>query len=157
MSKTVNTIDKVFIEDPRRALVIGGALVVIVVLLIVFWSRIKSFVARIRNSLANDSVLNEWQTSTGQYPTLSESEYVVLCSKLEAAAKGPGTDENAIYNVFNKMNNTADVLKLVSVYGTRDGQTLPEMIRAELSDSWPFNEIKKLNKILSDKGIAYTF
>lgn len=157
MSKTISTIDKVFIEDPRRAMVIGGFILVAIILLVVFWGRIKNWFSQIRSSVANDTILTQWSNQTGEIPTLSQSQFVILCNQLENAAKGVGTDEEAIYNVFNQMGNTADVYKLIAVYGTRDGQDLPTMIRSELGHTWPLNEVGKLNKILLSKGIAYTF
>lgn len=157
MSKTIKTIDKIFIEDPRRAIVIGASILVAIILIVVFWGRIRNLFANLKNALANKSALTEWSAQTGEVPTLSQSQFVLLCNQLEQAAKGVGTDEQAIYNVFNQMGNTADVYKLISVYGTRDGKDLPTMIRSELSSVWPFNEISKLNKILANKGISYSF
>lgn len=157
MSKTIRTIDKVFIEDPRRAMVIGAFILVAIILIVVFWGRIKNLFANLKNALANKSSLTEWSAQTGELPTLSQSRFVLLSNQLEQAAKGVGTDEQSIYNVFNQMGNTADVYKLIAVYGTRDGQDLPAMIRSELSSAWPFNEISKLNKILANKGISYSF
>ena len=155
--KGISAIDTIFIEDPRRAIVIGAFLVVIIILLVVFWNRIKGFFQSLVNRAAAGSMLGDVQSSTGESPSLSVTSYYAYANQLYNAFNqhifGWGTDEDAIYNVFSQMNNTSDVYKLIQVFGTKDGKTLDVWIRSELSR----NELRKLNSILSNKGIAYQF
>lgn len=155
-TKSASFID-FFAKDYRRAIVIGVVLIVITILLFIFWGRIKALVQQIKNRFANEQALNQWTNTTGEVALLPSSQLTILANRLEQAAKGAGTDEDAIYAVFNQMNNTADVYALIAAYGTRDGQDLPTMIRSELTDMWPYREISKLNQILTNKGIAYQF
>lgn len=155
-TKSASFID-FFAKDYRRAIVIGVVLVVITILLFIFWGRIKALVQQIKNRFANEQALNQWTNTTGEVALLPSSQLTILANRLEQAAKGAGTDEDAIYAVFNQMNNTADVYALIAAYGTRDGQDLPTMIRSELTDMWPYREISKVNQILTNKGISYQF
>lgn len=160
MAKIVKTADKgiagfekIFIEDPRRAIVIGVFIVAVIVLIAVFWGRIRAAFQAIINKGANVTALNEHEAETGERPTLSTVTYTALANKLYQAFKGLGTDEEAVYKVFNQLNNTADVLKLISVFGIKDGHDLDWWMRSELN-RW---ELKKVNTIMSNKGIAYAF
>lgn len=153
LDKSLSGIDKIFIEDPRRAIVIGVAFLVVIILLVIFWNKIKSLFEAITNKGALNSELQEHMQETGESPTLSNATFNLLANKLYTAMKGIGTDENTIYSVFNQLNNTADVYKLIAVFGTKDGETLDQWIRGDLG----YFELKKLNKILVNKGIAYSF
>ncbi|NDC22460.1 hypothetical protein EBZ57_03795 [bacterium] len=65
------------------------------------------------------------------------SQYQIFAGSLYDAFQGTGTDEPRIKSVFSQMKNNLDVLKLIEVYGTRDGgayfwtpkMTLIEQIR----------------------------
>lgn len=157
LDKGLNSIDKIFLDDPRRALVILVFLVVIIILLVVFWSKIKQTWQNFRISRGQAYQLNSYTVETGQTTSLANASYYQYANQLYNAFRphmfGWGTDESAVYNVFNNMNNTADVLKLVQAFGVKDGKTLESWIRSELSTS----ELRKLNYILSSRGIQYTF
>lgn len=151
--KGISGFEKIFIEDPRRAWTIGIALVLAIVLLVVFWSRLRALFQSVINKGADISALSDHEQETGEYPTLSSLTYQALANKIYQACKGFGTDEDAIYNAFGQLNNTADMLKLITVFGIKDSHDLDWWIRSELN-RW---EIKKLNAQLSGKGIVYQF
>lgn len=151
--KGIAGFEKIFIEDPRRAWTIGIALVIVIVLLAVFWSRIKSFFRSLVNKGGLNADLDAHIEQTGESPTLSLVQFNLLSNKLYTAMKGPGTDEDTVFACFNQLRNTADILKLIAVFGTKDGETLDQWIRGDLS-SW---EITELNTNLANKGIAYAF
>lgn len=151
--KTIAGFEKIFIEDPRRAWTIGAFILIVIILLIVFWSKIKSLFEQLINKTALNTELDEYTEETGERPTLTNAQFNMLANKLYTAMKGVGTDEDTIFSVFGQMRNTADVLKLIAVFGTKDGETLEQWIRGDLS-SW---EINKLNRLLDNKGIAYSF
>lgn len=151
--KGIKGFERIFIEDPRRAWTIGIAILVVIILLVVFWGKIKTVFGQLMNKSALNSELNEHMQETGESPTLSSATFNMLASKLYTAMKGVGTDEDTVYSVFGQLNNTADMYKLIAVFGTKDGETLDQWIRGDLS-SW---EIKKLNSLLASKGITYTF
>ncbi|WP_222166851.1 hypothetical protein [Edaphocola aurantiacus] len=101
----------------------------------------------------------------GQKPTYTISQFKVMCDKLWQAMDGMGTDEDAIYDVFGMMKNDADVLMLISTYGTRDiddadalwknvkSLTLTQALASDMDRS----EIGKINSILATKQINYRF
>ena len=151
--KAIGGFEKIFIEDPRRAWTIGIFILIVIILLIVFWSKIKSLFEQLINKTALNTELDEYTEETGERPTLTNAQFNMLANKLYTAMKGVGTDEDTIFSVFGQMRNTADVLKLIAVFGTKDGETLEQWIRGDLS-SW---EINKLNRLLDNKGIAYSF
>lgn len=151
--KGIRSFEKIFIDDPRRAWTIGIFLVILVVLLVVFWTRIKSLFQSLVNKGGLNADLDEHITQTGESPTLSNVQYNLLANKLYNAMKGPGTDEDTVFACFNQLRNTADILKLIAVFGTKDGETLDQWVRGDLT-SW---EINRLNTNLANKGIAYAF
>lgn len=103
--------------------------------------------------------------SKGIKPTLSEANVRGFADQIIAAANDWGTDENAIYRVFQALKNEADMYLLLSVFGIREWKgtltnffdmergDLNYLISYELSSS----EVNKVNSILSSKGITYKF
>lgn len=113
--------------------------------------------------------------AAGVYPTYTESEFYNFVHTLAEAMNGCGTDESAIFDVFSKMRNAADVRKLVvsfdiqyyrpcaasdpisyGIYQFNDkayGGDLATWLSYDLSSS----DIARINSILSSKGIEYQF
>ena len=87
------------------------------------------------------------------------SQYDTLANIIETAGFDVGTDEDAIYNVFRKLNNNADYLALTKAWGNRtiydwgipDQYTLAQYLTYELGA----DEIQRVNNILNSKGITY--
>lgn len=156
-NREVGRLDKIFIDDPRRAIVIGSFILVAIILLVIFWSRIKKAWNDLRSSRAASSTLKEHENETGETTSLTNASYYQYANQLYNAFRphifGWGTDEDAVYNVFNNMNNTADVLRLVQEFGVKGGMDLQSYMRSELSAK----ELQKVNGILSSKGITYSF
>jgi hypothetical protein len=115
----------------------------------------------------------ELLATQGVKPTLLSSNYKVLANTIKQACYGLGTDEAAIYGVFNQMKNTADVLSLYSAFGIYEypcnatefpietalgkkvcgSGDLAELLSSELDSK----ELAKINSILSAKNINYKF
>lgn len=101
----------------------------------------------------------------GIRPSYPDSQYQVFANKIVVAANDCGTDEPAIFSVFEAMKNEADVQKLVSVFGIRkykgcfssyfgfEERSLGGLLNYELSGS----EIKKINDMLAAKKIKFRF
>jgi hypothetical protein len=111
----------------------------------------------------------------GIRPTISNTQAESICTALTEAMNGCGTDEEAIYNQFKKLNNIADVQLLIAKWGIRYyrpcaatqpisysrylfndkafGGNISALLNYDLSQS----EIQKINKLLSDKRINYKF
>ena len=114
--------------------------------------------------LTVDQVKTEIQKKedAGELPTFTQTQYNTFADTLSAAMEGMGTDETTIYRVMAKMTTLLDVMKLVSAFGVRtyheflwieEQYNLGQWFQNELGAS----EMKKLNKILSDKKINFQF
>ena len=156
--KNFKTIDKL-IEDPRRVIAIVIIIVVVVLLLYFFWGKIQTLFAKLSGKIQANQELNEYTEQTGQTPSLSDVKIRSLANQIEEAAYddnlffGLGTNEEKIYDAFNQLGNTADLLKLKSIYGTRHDKMLDATISSELNRG----EIRTLNNILANKNIDYSF
>lgn len=103
--------------------------------------------------------------SKTQKPSYNGSQYRAFADSLYEAMSGLGTDEEEIFNIFRQMKNTLDVLLLTKAFDIRDynddkflifnikSMNMNQWLSAELSTS----NKAELNKILSSKGIKYTF
>jgi hypothetical protein len=118
--------------------------------------------------------LNEL-SKQGIIPSFGNSQYEIFVQTLVTSMDSCGTDEAAIYSVFNSMKNKADVLKLVETFGVRYYSpciaTNPISYSKFLFDSKAFgggisdwltydlanSERQNINNILSKKSIDYKF
>lgn len=94
---------------------------------------------------------------TASYPSATYSQ---LADKIYTAVMYTwGTDEQAIYDVFNLMKNNIDVALLIKAFGKRrlEFSTQDAELGAHLSQDLDSSEITKINNILSSKGINYRF
>lgn len=115
-----------------------------------------------------DSAADELDLLAAQhvYPTISATEAEAYASAIVAAFDDCGTDEQAVYEVMQHMNNRADVLLLIKVYGTRgykgcfDGDYFSEHyfnLAQAISNEMGSAERAKVNSILQSKGVAFSF
>lgn len=113
----------------------------------------------IKETAAIGSELQSAQAQTGlSYPI---SQYLTFANVIETAGFDIGTDEEAIYSTFRKLNNNADYLQLLTAWGKPNrtiydwgigyDMTLPQYLRYEMGE----DEIAKVNYILKTKGITY--
>jgi hypothetical protein len=98
--------------------------------------------------------------AAGQRPTYQDSAYVGFAQKIHSAGMSRfGTDENAIFQVFEAMRNDLDIAKLITAFGSRRAELstffygLGGWLRTELSAS----EINTVNGILAARRITYRF
>jgi hypothetical protein len=97
---------------------------------------------------------------SGQVASYPTGTYSQLADKIYSAVMYTwGTDEQAIYDVFNQMKNNLDVALLIKAFGKRrvEFSTLDQELGAHLSNDLDSSEINKINNILSSKGINYKF
>ena len=96
----------------------------------------------------------------GQTASYSAATYSQLADKIYTAVMYTwGTDEQAIYDVFNLMKNNIDVALLIKAFGKRrvEFSTQDQELGAHLSNDLDSSEITKINNILASKGITYRF
>lgn len=103
--------------------------------------------------------LNGELKKRGLTPSYIDSNYKALADQIHEAMKYLGTDEDAILSVMRKMNNDADLLKLMDAFGSRDyaygfyAKNLPQWFTAELDE----DDIADINNILKSRKIQYRF
>lgn len=94
------------------------------------------------------------------------SQFEGFSDTLRQAFNGCGTDELAIYRVFEQMRTYGDVLQLIATYGARkydgcnwegDFTDKEYSLTRALADEMDNTERAKINQILKDNGIVYTF
>ena len=91
--------------------------------------------------------------------TITKTEAVKYASQIKNAWGVLNDDEEAIYTVFNRVRNLADILLIIDAYGIYrpnafvTGADLVTDLRKRLGK----NELKKINDIISSKGINYQF
>jgi hypothetical protein len=96
----------------------------------------------------------------GQTASYSAATYSLLADKIYTAVMYTwGTDEQAIYDVFNLMKNNIDVANLIKAFGKRrlEFSTQDLELGAHLSNDLDSAEIAKVNSILASKNITYRF
>ena len=111
-----------------------------------------------------DHINNEQNNllNQGEELTYPVSEYKTMADIIYSAGMDTfGTDEDTIYNVFERLQNNVDYLQLYKAFGRRraeftvcwgnDCPDLPTWLHTELNSS----EIEHVNNILERKGIKY--
>ena len=101
----------------------------------------------------------------GIKPTYPDSTYQSWANQIVAAISDCGTDESALFRIFENIRNEADLQKLIQVYGVREFKgcfsayfamekgSLSYALTYELDSS----ELAKINKIIATKNINYKF
>ena len=153
MKNIVDTTEGI-ISNPKRAIAFAIVLIVVVILFFVMKSQIMNLIQKIKSQTAANKELQE-EITTGGGLTYTQTQYVAFANKLYDSMKGIGTDRDTIRYVFNEMETKADVLKLIQVFGVRDGETLSQWLKGETY--WFKNVTGEVNNILSRKGIDYKF
>ena len=115
--------------------------------------KLTGFIRQTSQNVQTQGELNQWQ-NVGQTPSYQNTQYQIFADALLTAMKGFGTDEDAVKDVMNKMNNNADILKLIQVFGIRDGYGLSAWITDDFSAE---DKDKYINQVLRSKGITYQF
>ena len=113
------------------------------------------------------------QIQSGNGPTIQRSQAQVMSNAIVAASNDCGTDNKAIYAQFDKVNNQADMLLFVEVFGLRkkvrcpftddpresffSADTPPMSLSAMINSELSASEIAIVNNKLQAKGISYKF
>lgn len=87
----------------------------------------------------------------GEKPTMTFADYQAEANKLYNAMNGFGTDDDAVEEVFNSIQNNVDFLKLKAAFGTREGSTWQQWLDGDLNQA----EKDAINQSLDAKGIIY--
>lgn len=147
---TVNIPDQ---KDLIKYGVIAVVALIVIVAVIFSWKKIKKFFSNGMTELQQEHITSlEINEDEVQLP---QTEMQNLVAKLKTAfgSWGWGTDEDAVYSVFESLNNRSELLSLIQAFGVYEDHTLGEWISKELNDE----EIEHIQNILSSKGIVYSF
>ncbi len=143
------------IKNPKlkiTAMVI--AVVLLIVILVVCYFKLKKGTTNLIDVIKNKQLANEADAEINpDNISLTQVQINTLADKLHAAMAGMGTDEDAIFAVFNSLNTRSDLLQLIKTFGYRDGETLQEWLADDLSTS----DISHINSILASRNINYIF
>lgn len=109
----------------------------------------------------------------GIKPTLSKSNYESISAAIIDAVNGCGTRIDKLKTQLGKLNNEADILTLITVFGLRKKQrcvfsddpredfwssmTPPMSLTAHIQSDLSNSDINDLNKLLAGKGIRFQF
>lgn len=111
----------------------------------------------------------------GQRRTLTDYQLDQLVTAFYQAVDGCGTDEDAVYNVFRKLNNNMDLLYLTYRFGIQyympcaayspisyakwmiNRKSFPADLTTYINYELSQSEIEKINQILISRGINYLF
>ena len=113
------------------------------------------------------------QIQSGKGPTIARSQAEVMSNAIVAASNDCGTNEKSIYAQFDKVNNQADILLFVDVFGLRkkvrcpfsddpresffSADTPPMSLSAMINSELDATQITTINNKLQAKGITYKF
>jgi hypothetical protein len=151
-----NFLDKAegLVSNPKRLIALIVVIALIAIAVYFSWNKIKQLFAGITHKIQTDQDIVK-EIGNGNPPSYTDAKYKDLANQLYTAMKGVGTDTATVKRVFEEMNNITDVLKLVSAFGTRDGENLSQLIAVE---TWLYKNTRNtVNKILTAKGIFYKF
>lgn len=133
------------------------AVLIALVAIIVIWGVVKfsGLGDKINDKLAERKLGTtlDAEISKAGIVTMSPAEAQNAADKLYQAMKGPGTDEDAIYEVFNNIDSLSNLLYLIKIFGVRNSLTLNEWLTSELNAK----ERTKLNSIIARNNIGFKF
>lgn len=100
-------------------------------------------------------ILQDSQNSAqiAQAATISQLTAKSIAQKIQNAWGFLNDDEDAIYKAFAQINNLADLMLVIQMYGQYKREDLAEALQSRLNDK----ELQKVNLILQSKGINYQF
>ena len=145
-----------YLSNNKKAKIIAISIIafIIITIIVVVILKIKGVGQTIRDSETNAKLAKQLDEEiTEDKITITQQQLNSYASKLYAAMKGWGTDEESIYDVFRVIQTRSDVLQLIKTFGVKDHMTLNEWLNDELSA----DEIYKINEILAGNNINYKF
>jgi hypothetical protein len=147
-------------KDPIEKI---GTAVIFGTFIFILYKNGKNIIQWIKEQKAISEAKNELEAleKAGITPTYIESQYKIfgdtLWNALNSTWYNPltwGTREETVRGVFSKMNNEADVNKLIIAFGLKEGLNLAESLHDDMSYD-AINEY--VNAPLQAKGINITF
>ncbi len=138
-------------QNKRRATII----IIVVILILLFGGRIRD---GLRKMFHNDASKLKYDAAKLTY---DRTEYFSMCSTLEGAMNGSGTQTESVLDVFRRLKTQDDWYFLQKTFGTRkkDGGTFMSDITGDLkmwlSDDLDEDEMQEARNTLMQQGITY--
>jgi len=168
---------RVYTELPSwaKGVVVVGGLAIGYIAITSIISAIKGAVNKGKSEQEVNTAKDELQEqiNSGNKPTIARSSAEAIASAILIASNDCGTDDNLIMGAFDNINNQADMLLLIDVFGLRakvrcpfssdtresfwSSKTPPMSLSAMVSSELSGSQIKSLNAKLATKGITYKF
>ncbi len=154
------------IMDTLRMKKIPGwtkGIAILLIILFLAWLAYQFYkTAEARKASANIRKDKDMLYDQGQRPTFIRTQYATYADKLYAASQAQnvtGTDEAAIYNVFEAMKNDMDIVLLTEAFGEKrlSFSFRESGLGGYLTDELTDDEIKVINDKLAKKGIKARF
>lgn len=121
------------------------------------FQNIKNFIKSTSGQIQAGTELGALQ-SQNVNPTYTNTQYQIFADGLYSAMADSwliyGTDEDAIKSIMQKMKNDADVLKVNTIFGIRDGYSLSAWFTSELSNE---DLDFYVNQPLRANGVTFQF
>lgn len=139
-------------KDWFKSLSPGMQTLVGIVMIVIAWyllKYVKTFLETYGTKVTQKSEVDALQAA-GVNASYSDSQYSIMAQKLVTAMDGWGTDEEAIFSVFNMLHNDIDYIKLDQAFGLRDQETMSQWIQGDLST----DQIATINSGLALKGLT---
>lgn len=141
--------------NPKTKIIVIAVITALIIALgILIYKKLTKVSDNVIDAAANNKLIQEANKSIVVSDiTIPQDQFDLYASKLYTSMKGPGTNEKAIYAVFEALTSRSDVMQLIKTYGLKDNMTLVEWINSELNAK----ELEHLNSILSSKSIQLQF
>lgn len=141
--------------NPKTKIIVIAVITALIIALgILIYKKLTKVSDNVIDAAANNKLIQEANKSIVVSDiTIPQDQFDFYASKLYTSMKGPGTNEKAIYAVFEALTSRSDVMQLIKTYGLKDNMTLVEWINSELNAK----ELEHLNSILSSKSIQLQF
>jgi len=151
-------------------------LLLVLIVLYYTYNTIRGAIKKFKNDKEEKKRLQEIEElaqKPGNRPSHPILSYTAWADILETAMQdeswNTGTDEEAIFSVYRKMQTIGDIIELEKAFGTRAktpvtfGGSFAKWFASEmnlpqwLTDELTKDEIKKLNAILQKNGVNYSY
>lgn len=137
-----------------RSTIIKAAVLIIVVVTAYFF--IRKAIKSVNSDKEQNKLDAEVKANELSYPL---NQYLSLADQIDGAFTYLTTDQQAIYNVFKKMNTLSDVLQLNKAFGVRKyyGFFGDASLALFLQKGMSQHEIDQVNSILKKNNINFSF
>lgn len=154
----------------RGIIIIGGIAISAYIAYEIYNGLHKAKILNATGQEAAQSVADlNYLMDNGISPSYVNSQYETWAGELVSAFSGCGVDFNTVLQVFNNIQNEADVAKLISTFGTRTydkcmswiilfgSKTVNQSLGQAMAYKLSSEQLNQIDNILASKQIKYRF